>query len=111
MKFWLKRETDSIFLDQFFKATGWGTDYQEIRREIEAGKVRVNDTTVFNRRTQLREGDQVRYRGLHVIIAGKKMADVEQIRRSTEGNEEHVVHNRKPIHWKQGKIKETEKKK
>jgi len=106
MKFWLKSDSPSIHLDQFFKAMGWGDDYQEIRRHIERGEVLVNESAAINRRTELKEGDTVRYHGQHVIIAGKKMALEEAKARREEG---HVVHRRKPIEWTEKPIVKREK--
>ena len=108
MKFWLRTGSDSIYLDQFFKAMGWGDDYQDIRHVIERGEVTVNDEMVRNRRKELREGDRLRWRGYHVIIAGKKMAREDALMRQDMG---HVMHNRTPIEWTEKPIKKPEKKK
>ncbi len=107
MKFWLRTGSRSIALEQFFKAMGWCDDYIEIRRIIEQGEVQVNDSVTCNRHEQLKEGYTVRWHGQHIIIAGKRIAHEEAMKRKDLGD---VPHGRELPRWTEKPVKKREKK-
>ena len=82
MKFWLKRETDYIYLEQFIRAVGLCKDRFEVRDLVEKGRVRVNEENVFKPKMKLFEGDQVKIFDNHYKICGEKMLEKVKIQKS-----------------------------
>jgi len=107
MKFWLNKETDSIYLDQLIKATGIITDYKEIIRLIQGGKVKVNDETVLERRILIYEGDRIRFGDNYINVAGEKEAvRLAELKEEPEGR---IVHGKKVNKWKNTTIVKKKK--
>ncbi|MCD4651930.1 MAG: RNA-binding S4 domain-containing protein [Candidatus Cloacimonetes bacterium] len=106
MKFWLKRESDFIFLDQFIKAMGWMEDYLDIRRILMDGRVQVNNTVEINRYFKLKEGDKVKYKDNFVQIVGGEFA---QVLAKKNAATEHIKMGRRPQRWQEKTIKKSDK--
>ncbi len=102
MKFWLNRDSQFIYLDQFLKATDLYDDYNQIREAIKNGRVKVNEAVEFKRRKMLKEGFTVRCKQQHFIICGDEAAKIEDLKQNAT---ERVIHSNKIQNWVQKPIK------
>lgn len=83
MKFWIDQE-DTIFLYQLIKAAGLEDDYAVIRQVIRNGDVKVNDQVSLSQRQEIKIGDTIRYKSIHVkIVANRQEEKTENSDRSS----------------------------
>ncbi len=102
MKFWLKRESTFIYLDQLLKAAGIFEDYEEIKDKINRAYISVNGSVETKRRKMLVEGDIVSFRDYHIKIVGSKEAKIQRIRKNASGV---IKHGESLPNWTEFKVK------
>jgi PncC family amidohydrolase len=77
MKFWIDKD-DTIFLYQLIKAAGLEEDYAVIRQVIREGKVAVNDQVSLSQRQEIKIGDSIRYKSIHLKIVANSPEEREK---------------------------------
>lgn len=97
MKFWLQKEENYIFLDQFLKAMDISKNRKHAQKIIDSGKIKINGSTEFKRRKMLKDKDIFTYKDIHVKIFSRKNIKIKH----PEGN---IIHG-KMKRWKQVKLK------
>lgn len=109
IRFWLKRETDTISLDQLLKAVALLPDYTAIRAAIHGKLIIVNGIVVTSRRKTIVAGDVVEYGPNVILVRRDNEGHVDKKRREREPEPADylpVVHTQTVKTWVEKPLKE-----
>jgi ribosome-associated protein YbcJ (S4-like RNA binding protein) len=102
MKFWLKKGSEEIFLDQMLKAAGIMETYTEIKELIANTRVKVNDDVELFPKRKIVAGDVVKVFNKVIRVCGK--AEALEFAKQRNATEE-VHHSRSVNTWVAKEIK------
>ncbi|PID28993.1 MAG: hypothetical protein CSB55_02695 [Candidatus Cloacimonadota bacterium] len=105
MKFWLKKGSDDIFLDQLLKAVGIKETYSELKDLITNTRVKVNNKVELFPKRKIVAGDIVKVFDKFIRVCGK----AEAIEFSKQRNAVEEVHHKRAVNtWTEKKIKKKQ---